>query len=76
MVSHQAVRVAEPAEPVDDVGERLQKPKPIGVVAVDRRALVPARDYVIDGARDADPQRPGHTMKLRQQQPAASELDE
>ena len=56
--------MAEPAEPVDDVRERPQEPEPVGVVAVDRGARVPARDDVVDASRDADPQRPSHTPRL------------
>lgn len=49
VVAHQAVRVADPAVPLDDLREAGQQPATIAIVAEDRRPLVPARVDVVEG---------------------------
>jgi hypothetical protein len=54
VVTHQAVAVADPACLVDGRFDEIEEEPPVGLGAIDRPALVPARSDVIQRARVLD----------------------
>jgi hypothetical protein len=60
VVAHEAVRQTPPPLSPDSLREQLEIELPIGVVVVDHLAPVPAREHVMDPARDLLPGFPRH----------------
>jgi hypothetical protein len=64
VVAHQAVGMAPPSEPVDDVRERLQECPPVLVVEKDRFSRIATRSDVVERSSELDPQWPSHASIL------------
>src|SRR5262249_33679429 len=56
MVIHEAIRVAEPVIPLDDLGEEGKKALPVCVIHVDGSARVAAAGHMIQSARKFETQ--------------------
>jgi hypothetical protein len=64
MVIHEAIRVAEPMIPLDDLGEQARKALPICVIRVDGRTRVAAASHMINSARKFETQGSCHRRTI------------
>src|SRR5262249_17353123 len=66
MVIHEAIRVAEPMIPLDDVGEEGKKALSVCIIRVNGRARVAAAGYMIQSARKFETQRSCHRCTMEE----------
>ena len=60
VVAHQAIRVTEPAPPLDRAPQEVEKAATIGGVLIDRRLRVAARGHVVEGTLELEAERSSH----------------
>jgi hypothetical protein len=60
VVPHQAIGMADPTKPIDDIAKSLEERTAVLIVFVDRLLAVSSGGDVIHRSGELDPQRPGH----------------
>jgi hypothetical protein len=66
MVLHEAIRVAEPVIPLDDLGEQDKKTLSVCVIRVDGHARVAAAGHMIQSARKFETQGSCHRRTMEE----------